>query len=382
MNRLLPLTLVLAAVAAPAVAQPPAGDARWSAWLGCWDPTGPASTAHVCVTRAGEDGVLLRTTVEGQTPVEQTIVADGAEHPVSDADCRGTQRAEWSRTGDRLFIRAQLTCKDNTARAVSGISTFAADGTWLDIQAVNVGGRDSTRVRRYRRTTDSSATPAKRAAPLSTDDVKEASTKASEPAVEALLAESHAQFSLSGRTLTDLADAGLSPKLIDLMVALSYPKHFVVERSGGGPVVFEIEDDPYLLGWAFRCPGFAYCPDAYYSGLYPGYVYSPFAFGVYGDYYYDVGGPGGGGGGAVQGSGRARAINGQGYTRVRPRDDAPAQASVGTAGTGAPRTRSSTASASPQGYSSGGSSSGSSSGASSGGGSSGGGDTGRTAVPR
>lgn len=380
MNKLLPIAFALTTLAAPAVAQSAAGDARWSPWLGCWNPTGPALTARVCVTRAGDNGALLRTTVEGQPPVDQTIVADAAEHPVSDADCRGTQRAEWSRTGDRLFIRAQLTCMDNTARTVSGISTFAADGTWLDIQAVNVGGQDSTRVRRYRRT-DDSATPAKRAAPLSIDDVKEASTKASGPAVEALLAESHAQFTLSGRTLTGLADAGLSPKLIDLMIALSYPKHFVVERSGGGPVVFEIEDDPYLLGWAFRCPGFAYCPDAYYAGLYPGYLYSPFAFGVYGDYYYDVGG-GAAGGGSVQGSGRARAINGQGYTRVRPRDDAPAQATVGTAGTGAPRTRSSTASASPQGYSSGSSSSASSSGSSSGGGSSGGGDTGRTAVPR
>jgi hypothetical protein len=213
--------------------------------------------------------------------------------------------------------------------------------------------------------------------------VKEASTKASGSAVEALLAETGAQFSLSSRSLTDLAGAGLSPTLIDLMIALSYPKHFVVERSGGGPLVFSITEDPYLLGWAFRCPGFAYCPDAFYSGLYPGSLYSPFAFGVYGDSYYDVGGAPVSGGGQVRGSGTARAIDGLGYTRVRPREDAPAQATAGTAAMGSPRTGSSTASASPAGYSSGSSSSGPSGGSASGGGSSaGGGDTGRTAVPR
>jgi len=382
MNKLLPIALALATTAAPAIAQSTGGDARWSPWLGCWEPFGPASGARICVTRTGDAGAVLRTFVDNQPPVEQTVVGDGAEHPVSDADCRGTQRAEWSRTGDRLFIRAQLACNDNTSRTVSGISTFDADGTWLDIQAVNVGGRDSTRVRRYRRTTDAGTTPVRRAVPLSVADVTEASTKASGPAVEALLAETHAQFTLTGRTLTELVDAGLSPRLIDLMIALSYPKHFVVERSGGGPLVFEIEDDPYLLGWALRCPGFSYCPDAYYSGLGGGYVYSPFAFGVAGDSYYDVGGSNGGGRVAVQGSGRARAVNGLGYTRVRPREDAPAQANVGTAGTGAPRVRSNTGSASPQGYSAGGSSAGSSGASSSGGGSSGAADSGRTAVPR
>ncbi len=41
-------------------------------------------------------------------------------------------------------------------------------------------------------------------------------------------------FDLSKRTLLALDEGGVDEQVIDLMVALTYPKRFVVERRGGG----------------------------------------------------------------------------------------------------------------------------------------------------
>ncbi|MSO83128.1 MAG: hypothetical protein EXQ53_07510, partial [Acidobacteria bacterium] len=105
---------VLAAI--PAQAQQL--DSRWAPWLGCWQlvdesvrEAGPAAATRarpddtrVCVVAAVKAaGVTLSTRVDDQTVLEQTVVADGAQHALDEADCRGWQRADWSRTGERLF---------------------------------------------------------------------------------------------------------------------------------------------------------------------------------------------------------------------------------------------------------------------------------------
>jgi hypothetical protein len=97
------------------------------------------------------------TIVGGQTVLEETLVADGMEHQVTDAECRGTQRAEWSLDGRRLFAKADLTCADQKSRRISGLALIATDGTWLDVQSSWVDARESLRVRRYRRIADSVA---------------------------------------------------------------------------------------------------------------------------------------------------------------------------------------------------------------------------------
>ena len=390
------LTLVVALlVATSAFAAQGDPDPRWAPFVGCWDAAHTGGGAHVCVTRSGDNAASLATTVEGQPAVEQTLVADGSAHAVADGDCRGTQRAEWSRDGQRLYTHAELTCQDGKPRTVSGLAMIAPDGTWLDVQAVTINGGETTRARRFRRSlgaTGSSATY--RGMPLTLDAVKDAIAKVSAPVVEAALAETRASFDLSSHSLIDLADAGVPPRLIDVLIALSYPKHFVVERTAslpGGPMLpLSIDEDPFLLGWAFGAPGFAYP-----FGLYPTPFYSPFGYAYSGFYtpfeFTDVplsgGGGGGGGAGGIRPSGAGRAIDGLGYTRMRPREEGPAQPvgpnrPLASANNGSANPGSSTPSASTvssQGYTSGGSSS---SGSSSGGSSSGSDSGGRTAVPR
>ena len=113
---------------------------------------------------------------------------------------------------------------------------IARNGIWVDVQVVEIAGRESIRVRRYRRAPDQRAAPIapRPGAPLTLDEVKEASGKVSPRAVEAALIATNARFDLNSRRLIDLDDAGVPDTVIDVMVALSYPERFVVERASAG----------------------------------------------------------------------------------------------------------------------------------------------------
>src|SRR5574338_807617 len=82
------------------VAVPPgaAVDPRFSAWLGCWrledDLSGTG--ARMCITPE-KTGVRLQTLVGTQKGIDEIVIADGAEHPIVDAECKGSERAEFSK---------------------------------------------------------------------------------------------------------------------------------------------------------------------------------------------------------------------------------------------------------------------------------------------
>jgi hypothetical protein len=239
---------------------------------------------------------------------------------------------------------------------------------------------------------------------LSQEDVTEASAKVSSQAVEAAIVETESRFNLNSRALRQLADAGVSPNVIDLMVAQSFPEHFRVEKPVTvplPPITASMPGAPYPTSYPLYPYGM-YDPYSYYS-----YYYSPFAYQYYwgngyyrGPTYYISNGNGnvhGGGSGSAGGSStdRGQVVNGRGYTRVHAgsEPDATAVDPNAHATSSTPRTvRSTTPSASSgadssaSGSSSSPSSSGSSSsgGVSSTGGYSNGGssDSGRTAQPR
>src|SRR5687767_3701353 len=121
--------LSLAGTTAPAQTQARAVDPRWTPWMGCWelidenvrdrevDPAlladgggmrrSRSTGAQVCVNPGDQpSGVTLSTIVGNQPALEEKVIADGADHPIVEADCKGTQRTEWSRTGQRLFAKA------------------------------------------------------------------------------------------------------------------------------------------------------------------------------------------------------------------------------------------------------------------------------------
>lgn len=398
MTRLLGAALILTLAGAnDAVGQQT--DVRWSGWLGCWqlleervrdasepEPTSREYTAApgglVCVTPApGSTGVTLTTSVTAQSALEETIVADGERHSVREPGCEGWQRAEWSSNGRRLFAHAELACAEGVTRTISGLGMIGADRIWTDIQVVQERGGESIRVRQYRRAPDqtraggamssaellrAAAMTARQAAPLTTDEVKEAVQKLPASAVEAALMETNTGFPLNSKRLVELADAGVPGRVIDLMIALSFPNRFIVERRSAAGTGL----GTYPLGIG---SGFGYG----YGSLYDWpYYYAPFGYSLfnrYDTYYYGARGY------AVvdltplgpQPSGQGRVIDGQGYTRVRSREPVGVAADGGSGGIGthgsSGGSSSGGGSVSGQGYSGGGS---------------GGGDGGRTAVAR
>jgi hypothetical protein len=344
----------------------------------------------VCVAPASQPGaVTLTTRAIGQEVLEQTIVADGAAHPITETGCTGTQRAAWSSDGRRVFTRGDLACAGQPARAVTGLSLITPDGTWLDVQGIDVAGTTSVRVRRYAPANrPRSGSPA-----LSVDAVKEALGKVAVPVVEAALIETNSRFPLDNRTLIELADSRVPGSVIDLMVALSNPDKFRIERRAGSSLdLYPAMVDAEWSGlWGFGYPYMPWYP-GYYGGSYYRYYYSPFAYGLYdlygpySSYFYPSGyivntggGVGGGDVAAPVRSGQGRVIDGVGYTLIRPRQAEPSEGSSGGSSRGRGTMTPSGATQSSGGVSAGSSSGGGGGSGSGSGGSDGGG---RTAQPR
>jgi hypothetical protein len=355
-----------AALASAQTASAPAGfDSRWTPYLGCWrvaqeqlgQATVPVATGlMVCVQPSGRSGVQITTTVDGKNVLEQTVFGDGTAMPLTQGDCQGTQTSEWSRDGERLFTKVELHCGGRPVRTISGI-TQMAKGYWIDAQATIIDGGDSdVRVRRYRRTSDPVAPAASAGAPMSIEDVIEASKKVIAPVLEAALVESGGRFSLNSRTLNQLADAGVSPNVIDLMVAQAYPDRFEVDRpsmypsslsAGAGygtstrssnTTVFMGTSiypypyyDPYFNSYYYYSP-FAY-PYYWGSGYFPyrygyPYGYRNYYNNYYNNYYGDPGSIYTSGGGRSRGTAQPGSPDSpgtgtvvatpRGYTRVRP----------------------------------------------------------------
>lgn len=373
--------------ASPSV-QSSALDARWSAWLGCWIPSSrraASSETQLCIVPTADGRGVRRVTFAGDKAVlDETVIADGTPHAVTEATCTGTASSEWAQSGQRLFFSATSTCGAEPQMKSSGVSALVTPDQWLDVQVMTGGGRsEQVRTQRFWRSSDPSpaavadalghVVPVRVAVPAVTiADVLEASAKLSSVGVEAWLSESGARVPVDRRALLKLSDAHVDGSVIDLMVALAYPKKFEVSRAAsGGPGFWAggMEDAfyPYPAGWG-------YLADTY--GLGYGTFGVPFFFGA-GGYYFEPGGfyatpgvtP------STDATSHGQVVNGQGYTRIQSREPfrgtavqtgsaQTASSSGGDSGSSG-STSSDSGGASPAGYSGGG-----------------GGSTGLTAVPR
>ena len=384
---------------------------RLDNWLGCWrlEDDLAGTGARLCVTPE-KDGVRLQTLVGAVKGADEVVIPDGTARPITDADCKGSERAEWSSDGQRVFRTIDVTCKNETPRTIKGV-TFLAPGPML-VNVQHVTGQGATpgvRVQRYRRAATqtladgSKATQPKTAmaidATWSIEDVIEASQKLPPEALQGALADVRQKFNINRQTLVALDDAGVPDSVIDLMVALTFPQRFIVDRVASSAPVGVTTGmgwyDPFMSPFLLRDPMMSSCYTAggyygyrsYYNncGYYYGYnMFSPFGS-IYPYYdHYQSGGwvavnPNTGGGDVVTPTGQGRVINGQGYTQIRERSPEPSVPRTSSRGDGSASGWSGGGSSNGGGVSSSGYSSGSSSGASSGS-SSGGGD--RVAVPR
>lgn len=414
------------AAAASAPAAQSTTDPRWQPWIGCWQSGDPAArtltlrgseSESVCVVpaRSGR-GVEVVTVAAGRVVDREPLDATGERVPVTRDGCEGWERTAWSADGRRLFRRAEVSCEGGTSRVASMLMAITPDAEWLRVEGIEGNGQAVARaVRLHEAPTlaigdsvttvlpDTPPVPVRGMAALrsprlmaggrvSVDQVLEATRTVATPVVEAWLTELQQVFELDAKQLVRLSDAGLSPRVIDVLVALSHPEAFRVRAQPA---------DDRLVASSGRWPGGMGAFGTGPMGMGPammgdpwtwdrlGFGLSPFGLGgLYGSRLYGNGFFGGmpWGNGWYVGQTpvlietpsqavRARVVNGAGYTR-----------GTGSGGSANPRQSGGAGErsifASPRGSSSGGGGSvgGSSSGSS--GGSSGGGSTGRTARPR
>jgi hypothetical protein len=418
---LLALTLTAGSAFAqtPAPAPQPATpavqvDARFAAWLGCWrlDDDLAGTGARMCITPE-KGGVRLQTLVGTQRGIDEVVIPDATARPIADVECKGTEQAEWSSDGARVFRTTNVTCGKEAPRTVKSVAFMAPGPSWIYVQHVSgAAANTAVRVQRYRRAANQQladgskaqqpdASLTMRTTPEMTrwsiDDVIEASGKLPAEVVQAALSEVHHGFDMNKRTLVALDEGGVKPEVIDLMVALTYPKRFVVERRGGGSAPtgiltgngwFDPMLSPMLMSGMADCfSPFGYGYRSYYSMCGNMGYYSPFAYDYYGyNRYYGYGGYGGYGGwidigavppatGILPAQADGRVISGRGFTQIRDREADPSPR-INGGGNGGGWSGSGGGASSGSGFSSGSASGGSS------GGSSGGDSGARVAVPK
>lgn len=302
--------------------------------------------------------------------------------------CTGSDAAKPSTDGTRVTVISDFTCANGLHRVADAEFVRGARGEWTRVNGPGV----------------LFGTPSVRAAagsPVTTDDVLEVAKLVEPTVADAWFASRQQTFELTGKELVRLADAGMPPRVIDMMVAVSNPKSFVIRRNDGttdaegrevrAPRASDRRAATSCSLTPEYCYGYMGLSWLYGADRY--YGWNPYGYQYGSRYGYGYGYPYGGnywGPGYYSGNGpvivvsrpaasepRGRAVYGQGYTRGSGTSAASSGAS-----SGASTTRTSTSSG---GGSSGGSSSAGSGGSSAGGSSSGGGSSAgeaRTAKPR
>lgn len=267
-------------------------DLRWTPWIGCWQTVEgaetPVSDDLLCV-RPAPGGVEMIEVIEGQRRSTRTLIADGQPRDVTADGCSGWWSLEFALDGSRLFTRAEQACESSPLSSSTGVIAMVAPREWIDVQATEVDGRVLSWVRRFRPARPGLAETAglselvvssgvtraaarAAAAVPDVDDIIEASRTVQAEAVRAWVAEVRDPFDLDSRSLLRLADAGVPSSVIDVMIAVSYPDRFALQRDGG---IDEIEHRMPQRGIDYRRRTFVVGRTGWYRDP---FYYSPFGY--------------------------------------------------------------------------------------------------------
>ena len=317
-------------------------DARWLPWIGSWKlvsnavntSESPSREEYMLTIAPGDDGksVTRKAYLEDAVLSEKKIAADGLRQPLTEDECTGWYQYSWSETGKRLLFKSESTCQDNLPRMASGMWIINGDGEWLDIQSLYSGEEKAVMMRRYQHA-DSDPVTSDRVngvfarisagAEFSNSEIIELCKKVEPEVLEAAIIEMHKPFLINSKQLVILANSGVPSNIVDLMVALSFPDKFKVERTAISQVETpELRQDypppppPYRY-WPYEYPFYTwhwgasvYWPyDYWYLGwdMWPGWRYS---YWYYPYWWYPYSG------GGSYPSDVGRLVEGRGYTRV------------------------------------------------------------------
>ena len=383
-------------------------DSRWAPWMGCWRVVGEAASAPVvCVVPlAGESAIEILTMLDDQVLSRESIFADGRRRDVSREDCEGWEAAEFSDDSRRVYVRSEFTCGVSAPRSSTGVISMVSPSEWLEVRTVVEDGQSAPWAARYQLAsqadfqatgqgdlagTQGAPTRMARIAasiPIAPDDVIEATGKVSAETVQLWVVERGEGFALDAAALIEMADSGVPPSVIDVVVAVSYPEKFVLNEgaltaggralAGAGRGASRLGynrslspfDDPFYdpygrygygslygsrLGYGFGYMGrYGYGFSRYGSRYGLGFGYGGYGYGLgypYGGgfgYGYGYGGYGGpiivvGRRGSNTGLSAGRVVRGGGYTSARGSDGSTGRTarprSSGSSGSSAPAAR-------------------------------------------
>lgn len=314
------ITTLAAGVALALLAAPVQGqdtDARWVPFVGCWEAVGAEDEIGLLCFSPVTGGVELTNIVNGEISSTERLVADGSPRPIAAQGCEGWEAVEFSEDGRRAFTRTEFTCEGGEARTGTGVMALTAPNFWVDVRELEVEGETVAWVQEYtladadRLAEEGVDDPAAdmrmavrsarmaAASPIAIDDVEEATRRMGDQAVETWVVAQRDDLDVDADDLVRLDEAGVSDRVIDAVVAVSHPEHFVaaagseVEAVEGGPRPTHYRGYMGFNPWFGPGWGYRYGFGAYgYSPFY-GFGYSPFYGLRYSPWYgYGYGGYG------------------------------------------------------------------------------------------
>lgn len=339
-------------------------DSRWLPWIGSWRLVSNKINTKESLSKedyfltinpgSNEKSITMKGQQGDKVLVEEEMIADGLRHPLKDEKCSGYYIYSWSENGKRLLLESESNCPGDPKRHVSGMSLIDANRDWVDIQLLQNGKDKAISIRKYRNIDNSELMSSGRFNPdqinlarisaannFSINEIIELSNKVESEVLEAALLETRKPFPINSKQLINLADSGVNSRVVDLMVAISFPDKFSVEQEvisptqgGNARANYQHFRYPYNY-YSYYCPilpwhwtSSSYMSYAYgysYMGWYvvDGYYYYPLWTGYYPydyPYYYGSSYGGGGGGGDTIPKDNITLIKGRGYSIVTSDD--------------------------------------------------------------
>ena len=304
------LLFVVAAV--PVEGQSEVGS--WLAFTGCWTPLEQDAEERptLCVVPGDERFSAEFVTVrDGEVVSREVARADGRPVDASQEGCEGTTTWRFSQDGHRVYHRSEHVCDGTVTRKGSGMMVMLNPTEWMDVSAVEVEGEVTPWVQRYRMAGvmatqeagyaglgDDREMAIRAARMYSTTSptiaaIIEAGQTLHAETVQAWLVESEPDLNVNAEHLIRIADAGVDPEVIDVVVAVANPQRFRLrEEDRGGRVLAERDRDRDRYDRRVRTNPWYYSPFGFgyygYDAWPYRYGYSPYRYG-YSPYGYGGG---------------------------------------------------------------------------------------------
>ncbi|MCC6316900.1 MAG: hypothetical protein IT361_04335 [Gemmatimonadaceae bacterium] len=292
------VALTAFAIAVPVAAQNSVSP--WDPWIGCWDLVPRASQmstdgTRVCVVPSADGGAVELVSIAGDSVTGRQQLQVGSGRRVQDGACTGVE--DLHATGVRVYVRTSMEC-GGQRRLVNSVMAMSAIGEWIDVRGVAFGTNVGVKASRYRPAPSLARLPAdvalalRQRSPLAAGsriaasgrlqpaDVIEAARYLEVGVLQTWLAERGQGFTLDANGLRALEKARVAPSVIDVMVALSYPAQFALDRTRLGDAAPDVRGDVRGEGNG---------ADWYDDGYGYGYGYDPYGYGYGRGYGWYVG---------------------------------------------------------------------------------------------